>query len=110
MPPVSCTPNQSQTSSDGDDSDDNAPAVFWSIAECDIAIICACMPFLPSLLKALFPSVFGELSKMRAESATPEASQSTQASQSPQASQSTSVSQDTVGKEKDLAWQMESSA
>lgn len=103
IPPVSCT-NQSQTFTDGDDSDDNAPAVYWSIAECDIAIICACMPFLPSLLKSLFPSVFGELSKARAESATPEASQSTQASQS------TSVSHDSVGKEKDVVWQMESSA
>jgi hypothetical protein len=62
------------------------------------------MPFLPSLLKSLFPSVFGELSKARAENATPEASQSTQASQS------TSVSHDSVGKEKDVVWQMESSA
>lgn len=41
--------------------DDNAPAVFWSIAECDIAITSSCMPFLPSLLQHFFPSVFGEL-------------------------------------------------
>ncbi|RMJ28911.1 hypothetical protein PHISP_00250 [Aspergillus sp. HF37] len=63
------------------------------------------MPFLPSLLKTLFPSVFGELSKMRAERATPEVSQFTS-----ETSQSTSVSQDSVGKEKDVVWQMESSA
>lgn len=30
------------------------------MAESDIAIICACMPFVPSLFKHLFPSVFGE--------------------------------------------------
>jgi hypothetical protein len=41
-------------------SDDNAAAVYWSVAESDIAIICACMPFIPSLLKHVLPSVFGE--------------------------------------------------
>ncbi|RJE22111.1 hypothetical protein PHISCL_05550 [Aspergillus sclerotialis] len=45
---------------------DNAPAVYWSVVECDIAIICACMPFLPSLLQSLFPSIFGELSNKQA--------------------------------------------
>lgn len=39
--------------------DDNTPAIYWSVVECDIAIICACMPSLPSLLKNLFPSIFG---------------------------------------------------
>ncbi|KAJ6007265.1 hypothetical protein N7540_011241 [Penicillium herquei] len=40
-------------------SDANTPAVYWSVVECDVAIICACMPCIPSLLKNLFPSVFG---------------------------------------------------
>ncbi|KAF3391414.1 hypothetical protein F1880_007957, partial [Penicillium rolfsii] len=43
----------------GFSSDDNTPAIYWSVVECDIAIICACMPSLPSLLKNLFPSIFG---------------------------------------------------
>ncbi|KAJ5628174.1 hypothetical protein N7490_010402 [Penicillium lividum] len=37
----------------------NTPAIYWSVVECDVAIICACMPSLPSLLKNIFPSVFG---------------------------------------------------
>lgn len=43
--------------------DDNTPAIYWSVVECDVAIICACMPALPSLLKNIFPSIFGEPSK-----------------------------------------------
>jgi hypothetical protein len=39
--------------------DDNTPAIYWSVVECDVAIICACMPAIPSLLKHLFPSLFG---------------------------------------------------
>ncbi|KAK1142066.1 hypothetical protein N8T08_008148 [Aspergillus melleus] len=42
---------------------DNNPAIYWSIVECDVAIICACMPCIPSLLKPLFPSCFGNTRK-----------------------------------------------
>ncbi|KAG2420252.1 hypothetical protein HFD88_005053 [Aspergillus terreus] len=38
---------------------DNNPAIYWSVVECDVAIICACMPCLPSLLKPIFPACFG---------------------------------------------------
>ncbi|KAL4751314.1 hypothetical protein BDW72DRAFT_203155 [Aspergillus terricola var. indicus] len=37
---------------------DNNPAIYWSIVECDVAIICACMPCLPPLLKPIFPRCF----------------------------------------------------
>lgn len=39
--------------------DDNAPAVYWSVLECDIAIVCACMPALRIILGAFFPKYFG---------------------------------------------------
>ncbi|RMJ27245.1 hypothetical protein PHISP_01897 [Aspergillus sp. HF37] len=59
---VSCLRLQSlvKFSNSSNPSYDNAAAVYWSVAESDIAIICACMPFVPSLLKHLLPSVFGE--------------------------------------------------
>ncbi|EED12820.1 conserved hypothetical protein [Talaromyces stipitatus ATCC 10500] len=38
---------------------DNAPAVYWSVLECDIAIVCACMPALRIILGAIFPRYFG---------------------------------------------------
>ncbi|KAH8696731.1 hypothetical protein BGW36DRAFT_191682 [Talaromyces proteolyticus] len=38
---------------------DNAPAVYWSVLECDIAIVCACMPSLRIILGAIFPQYFG---------------------------------------------------
>ncbi|KAL4765021.1 uncharacterized protein BDW70DRAFT_147325 [Aspergillus foveolatus] len=37
---------------------DNNPAIYWSMVECDVAIICACMPCLPPLLKPIFPRCF----------------------------------------------------
>lgn len=37
---------------------DNAPAVFWSVLECDMFIICACMPSMRSFLRMLAPSCF----------------------------------------------------
>lgn len=40
--------------------DDDTPAIYWSVVECDVAIICACMPCLPVLLRYTFPSIFGE--------------------------------------------------
>ncbi|KAI9375048.1 hypothetical protein BJX61DRAFT_540196 [Aspergillus egyptiacus] len=39
---------------------DNNPAIYWSMVECDAAIICACMPCIPALLKPCFPNFFGE--------------------------------------------------
>lgn len=39
--------------------DENAPAVYWSVLECDIAIVCACMPALRIILGAIFPKYFG---------------------------------------------------
>ncbi|PCH05242.1 Hypothetical protein PENO1_023430 [Penicillium occitanis (nom. inval.)] len=38
---------------------DNAPAVYWSVLECDIAIVCACMPALRIILGAILPKYFG---------------------------------------------------
>ncbi|PWY89158.1 hypothetical protein BO70DRAFT_350390 [Aspergillus heteromorphus CBS 117.55] len=35
------------------------PAIYWSMVECDVAIVCACMPCLPSLLRPIFPTCFG---------------------------------------------------
>jgi hypothetical protein len=39
--------------------DDNAPAIYWSVLECDIAILCACMPALRIVLGAVLPKYFG---------------------------------------------------
>ncbi|KAJ5900080.1 hypothetical protein N7495_004824 [Penicillium taxi] len=39
-------------------SDSNTPAVYWSVVECDVAIICACMPTIPPVLRSVFPSFF----------------------------------------------------
>lgn len=38
---------------------DNAPAIYWSVLECDIAIVCACMPALRIVLGAALPKYFG---------------------------------------------------
>jgi hypothetical protein len=38
---------------------DNAPGVYWSVLECDIFIISACLPSVRSLLGKMFPSWFG---------------------------------------------------
>ncbi|KAL5001726.1 hypothetical protein BDV10DRAFT_159610 [Aspergillus recurvatus] len=38
---------------------DNNPAIYWSMVECDVAIICACMPCIPPLLRPIFPQCFG---------------------------------------------------
>lgn len=40
---------------------DNAPAVYWSVLECDMFIICACLPALRSVLVRLAPGVFSTL-------------------------------------------------
>ncbi|RDW60501.1 uncharacterized protein DSM5745_10959 [Aspergillus mulundensis] len=39
---------------------DNNPAIYWSMVECDVAIVCACMPSIPALLKAIFPRCYGD--------------------------------------------------
>ncbi|KAK5213276.1 hypothetical protein LTR20_009396 [Exophiala xenobiotica] len=38
---------------------DNSPAVYWSVLECDMFIICCCMPSTRNLLKRIFPTCFG---------------------------------------------------
>ncbi|KAF1811943.1 hypothetical protein P152DRAFT_398283, partial [Eremomyces bilateralis CBS 781.70] len=38
---------------------DNAPAIYWSILECDMFIICACMPAMRGFLRTFAPSCFG---------------------------------------------------
>ncbi|KAL6231887.1 hypothetical protein BDW75DRAFT_243484 [Aspergillus navahoensis] len=36
----------------------NNLAIYWSMAECDVAIICPCMPCIPPLLEPIFPRRF----------------------------------------------------
>ncbi|KAH7139806.1 hypothetical protein B0J13DRAFT_478123 [Dactylonectria estremocensis] len=43
---------------------DNSPAVYWSVLECDMFIICACMPAIRSVLSRLAPDFFGTNPKM----------------------------------------------
>ncbi|KAI1740011.1 hypothetical protein F4680DRAFT_420932 [Xylaria scruposa] len=38
---------------------DNAPAVYWSVLECDVFIIAACLPSLRSILSKLTPRWYG---------------------------------------------------
>ncbi|KIX01296.1 uncharacterized protein Z518_09021 [Rhinocladiella mackenziei CBS 650.93] len=38
---------------------DNAPAVYWSVLECDMFIICACMPSTRKFLTRIWPTCFG---------------------------------------------------
>lgn len=40
-------------------SDDNAPGVYWSVLECDIFIISACLPSIRSISLKMFPRFFG---------------------------------------------------
>ncbi|KAF4473095.1 hypothetical protein FALBO_21 [Fusarium albosuccineum] len=42
---------------------DNSPAVYWSVLECDMFIICACLPALRSVLSKIAPSLFGTTAK-----------------------------------------------
>lgn len=37
---------------------DNVGAAYWTAAECNVAIICACLPFLRPILSAIFPKLF----------------------------------------------------
>lgn len=39
--------------------DDNTPAVYWSVLECNMFIICACMPALRAIISHYAPSIFG---------------------------------------------------
>ncbi|KAI0418964.1 hypothetical protein F5X98DRAFT_336817 [Xylaria grammica] len=38
---------------------DNAPGIYWSVLECDIFIICACLPSIRSITLKIFPQFFG---------------------------------------------------
>ncbi|KAI0912559.1 hypothetical protein F4823DRAFT_581124 [Ustulina deusta] len=38
---------------------DNAPGIYWSVLECDIFIISACLPSIRSISLKMFPRVFG---------------------------------------------------
>ncbi|KAI0400731.1 hypothetical protein F4802DRAFT_609916 [Xylaria palmicola] len=42
---------------------DNAPGIYWSVLECDIFIISACLPSIRSISLKLFPGVFGTTKK-----------------------------------------------
>ncbi|KAI0854592.1 hypothetical protein F4860DRAFT_522985 [Xylaria cubensis] len=42
---------------------DNAPAVYWSVLECDVFIIAACLPSLRSILSRLMPRRFSTTQK-----------------------------------------------
>ncbi|EEU37535.1 uncharacterized protein NECHADRAFT_87371 [Fusarium vanettenii 77-13-4] len=42
---------------------DNSPAIYWSVLECDMFIICACLPALRSVLSKLAPRFFGTTRK-----------------------------------------------
>ncbi|KAI0544304.1 hypothetical protein F4679DRAFT_42023 [Xylaria curta] len=42
---------------------DNAPAVYWSVLECDVFIIAACLPSIRSILSRLKPRWFGTTQK-----------------------------------------------
>ena len=55
---------------DTDQTVDNNPAIYWSIVECDVAIVCACMPCLPALVQPFCPDCFGS-SKGSEKSETP---------------------------------------
>ncbi|KAJ5161210.1 hypothetical protein N7492_006602 [Penicillium capsulatum] len=77
---------------------DNTPAIYWSVVECDVAIICACMPCLPSLLRNLFPSVFGPPSDKYYNNITP-----------PQHGESSRFSVPLDRIKKDTTWQVTSS-
>ena len=55
---------------DTDKTVDNNPAIYWSIVECDVAIVCACMPCLPALVQPFCPDCFGS-SKGSEKSETP---------------------------------------
>lgn len=37
------------------ESDSNVGAAYWTAAECNVAIICACLPFLRPIVSRLFP-------------------------------------------------------
>jgi hypothetical protein len=43
--------------------DDNTPAVYWSVLECDMFIICACLPAIRSILAKLAPALLGSDNK-----------------------------------------------
>ncbi|KAH7007257.1 hypothetical protein EDB80DRAFT_718487 [Ilyonectria destructans] len=43
---------------------DNSPAIYWSVLECDMFIICACMPAIRSILSKMAPEFFGTNPKM----------------------------------------------
>ncbi|KAH6892391.1 hypothetical protein B0T10DRAFT_559979 [Thelonectria olida] len=42
---------------------DNSPAIYWSVLECDMFIICACMPAIRSVLSKVAPAFFGSYAK-----------------------------------------------
>lgn len=33
---------------------------YWSTIECDVGVICACLPAIRSLLRRVFPTAFGD--------------------------------------------------
>lgn len=40
-----------------DSTDSNVDAAYWTAAECNVAIICACLPFLRPIVSRIFPKL-----------------------------------------------------
>ncbi|KAL4889459.1 hypothetical protein BDV59DRAFT_118274 [Aspergillus ambiguus] len=54
-----------QVASATDTSWSNVGAAYWTAAECNVAIICACLPFLRPLISCIFPKVLSTNSYKR---------------------------------------------
>ena len=46
-----------ETSADHFHIDSNVDAAYWTAAECNVAIICACLPFLRPIISSIFPKL-----------------------------------------------------
>jgi hypothetical protein len=38
---------------------------YWSTIECDVGVICACLPAIRSLLRRVSPGLFGDTAKVK---------------------------------------------
>lgn len=46
-------------------SDSNVGAAYWTAAECNVAIICSCLPFLRPIISRIFPNLLSTASYNR---------------------------------------------
>ncbi|KAJ5120522.1 uncharacterized protein N7515_009910, partial [Penicillium bovifimosum] len=51
-----------QVAKSTDTSYSNVGAAYWTAAECNVAIICACLPFLRPIISCIFPKLFANSS------------------------------------------------